>query len=370
MIVEQLLDTASTRQGAPARGRMTPRDPATTPTISVVMAAYNGAAFLRETIDSVLAQTMPDFEIVVADDCSTDATLDVLAAIDDPRLRVVRAERNGGPAVARTLAMAHARGLYIAGLDQDDLCHPDRFARQLAYLDAHPDIVLVATTIEMFGAGIARRDPYPDLVDPAAIDWTMALLNPLGWSTVLMRGEAARALVPFQRDVMRFAEDFDLYIRIRASGGIGRIAEPLVRYRLHPGGASQAYEHGMVAAAGRVLAERYRPHFGADADEAALLMSRHAASGHPPPDVATLARCGTIVATLLAAEGHVAPGFAEVSASALWWRIARTGLRAGRYGLAAMLRARPAFARKGDATIPPTLRDAAIGAARRGGLRY
>ena len=336
------------------------------PTVSVVMAAYNGAAYIRETIDSVLAQTMPDFEIVVADDCSKDDTLAVLATIDDPRLRVVKAERNGGPAAARNLAMAHARGRFIAGLDQDDLCHPDRFARQIAYLEAHPDVTLVCSTIVMFEGGKERADPYPDLVDPDAIDWTMGLLNPLAWSTAMMRGEAARALDPFERDDYRFAEDFDLYTRIRAHGRIGRIAEPLVRYRVHPGGASQAYEEGMIRSAGKVLADRHAALLGEQAAEAGLLLSRHAGAGYPPPDAGTLARCGAIVAQLLETAGD--DDFARTSSAALWWRMAQSGLRAGHFGLTEAMRARPAFAQpNGHATKPALLRAAAIGAARRAG---
>jgi len=333
------------------------------PTVSVVMAAYNGAAFIRATIDSLFAQTMPDFEIVVADDCSKDDTLAVLATIDDPRLRVVKADRNGGPAVARNLAMSHARGRFIAGLDQDDLCHPERFARQLAYLDAHPDVVLVCSTIDMFEGEKQRADPYPDLTDPDAIDWMMGLLNPLSWSTAMMRSEAARALDPFERDDYRFAEDFDLYTRIRAHGRIGRIAEPLVRYRLHAGGASQAYEEGMIRAAGRVLADRHAALLGPDAAEAGLLLSRYAGASYPPPDAGTLARCGTIIARLLDAEG--ASAFPRKSSATLWWRIARSGLRVGHYGVTDLLRARPAFAGRGAAIHPALLRDAAIGAARR-----
>ena len=333
------------------------------PTVSVVMAAYNGAAFIRETIDSVLAQTMPDFEIVVADDCSKDDTLAVLATIDDPRLRVVKASRNGGPAVARNLAMAHARGRFIVGLDQDDLCHPERFARQIAYLDAHPDVALVCSTIVMFEGVKERRDPHPDLTDPDAIDWMMGLLNPLAWSTSMIRGEAARALDPFERDDYRFAEDFDLYTRIRTHGRIGRIAEPLVRYRLHPGGASQAYEEGMIRSAGKVLADRHAALLGSDAAEAGLLLSRHAGASHPPPDGETLARCGAIMMRLLDAEGGSA--FPWESSRALWWRMALSGLRSGHYGIAEALRARPTFAGKGTASLPAMLRDAAIGGARR-----
>lgn len=333
------------------------------PTVSVVMAAYNGAAFIRETIESLFAQTMRDFEIVVADDCSKDDTLAVLATIDDPRLRVIRSERNGGPAVARNLAMAHARGRFIAGLDQDDICAPDRFAKQLAYLDAHPDVALVCSTIAMFEGEKQRLDPYPDLTEPDDIDWMMGLLNPLAWSTSMMRGEAARSLDPFERDEYRFAEDFDLYTRIRAHGRIGRIAEPLVRYRLHPGGASQAYEEGMIRAAGRVLADRHAALLGAEAAEAGELFSRHAGASYPPPDAATLARCGAIMARLL----ETVPGnvFARASCRTMWWRIARSGLRVGHYGATEVLRVRPAFTGSAALLEPALLRDAAIGAARR-----
>ena len=66
--------------------------------------------------------------------------------------------------------MAHARGRYVAGLDQDDICRPERLAKQLAYLDAHPDVVLVASTIVMFEDERERRDPYPDLVEPDRYD--------------------------------------------------------------------------------------------------------------------------------------------------------------------------------------------------------
>jgi glycosyltransferase involved in cell wall biosynthesis len=335
------------------------------PLVSVVMATYNGAAFVRDTIDSVLTQTMPDLEIVIVDDGSRDDTLQVLAAISDPRVRVVQSGSNSGPAVARTIAMGHARGRFIAGLDQDDLCRPDRFARQLAYLDAHPDVVLVATTIEMFGAESVRPDPYPALVDPSEIDWTMLLLNPLGWSTVMIRGEAARALDPFERDEMRFAEDFDLYQRIRAHGRIGRIAEPMVRYRMHPGGASNAHEERMLAATADVLVERYRPIFGDGAIEAAMLMARHAGGGYATPDIATLARCGDILDTLVETQGHLAPGFAKESASRLWWRIARMGLRWGRYTVRQVIGARPAVARTSDVLRLKAAEDMAIGTARR-----
>jgi len=335
------------------------------PAISVVMAAYNGAAFIRETIDSLFAQTMPDFEIVVVDDGSKDDTIAILSAIEDPRLRLIRAERNGGPAVARTIALSHARGHYIAALDQDDLCRADRFEKQLAHLEADPSLVLVGSMIEPFQGKALRPCPFPNLTDPAEIDWTMLFANPIAWSSVFMRGDAARALAPFQSDTYRFAEDFDLYHRIRPHGRIGRLAEPLVRYRLHEGGASQAFEERMIGSAVKLLTDRYAPLFGEEAAEAAMLMSRYASARHAPPDIATLRRCGGVMALLLAEYGHLAPGHARSSASRLWWQVARTGLRAGHYGVTELLRARPAFAYMADAEPHAAISDAAIGAARR-----
>lgn len=334
------------------------------PLVSVVIAAYNGAAFIRDTIDSVLAQTMPDFEIVVIDDCSRDDTPAIVEGVDDARVRLIRAPRNGGPAVARTLGMVHARGGFIVGLDQDDLCAPDRFARQLTYLDAHRDVALVASTIRSFGTGADRDDAYPDLVDPAEIDWTLQMVNPLAWSSVMMRGAAARALVPFQRNDYRFAEDFDLYHRIRRHGRIGRIAAPLVSYRQHAGGMSKTGEETMIRAAGTVLQGVWGELFDDGGRTAGLLMSRHAGASHAPPDAATLAACGRILSRLVVERGHLAPAFAVTSACDQWWRMARRGMRAGAFTAAEARAAQPDFVR--DAGNPQRLaRDRMVGAARR-----
>src|SRR3546814_3027377 len=108
------------------------------PIVSVIMAAYNGAALLPETLASLQAQTFGDFELIVVDDRSPDDTLALLHGWSDHRIHVIAAAENQGPVKARNRAFAQARGRYIAALDQDDICLPDRFARQVAYLDANP----------------------------------------------------------------------------------------------------------------------------------------------------------------------------------------------------------------------------------------
>src|SRR5204862_461786 len=120
-----------------------------------------------------------DWELVAVDDGSRDDTVAVLRSVGDPRIRVIESAVNGGPVVARNCAFAAARGRYIAGLDQDDLCLPDRFARQVAWLDAHPGTVLVSTAADCLVEGRVRAGQWVRPLTPGLIDWLMLVQNPL-----------------------------------------------------------------------------------------------------------------------------------------------------------------------------------------------
>ncbi|MGI4733352.1 MAG: glycosyltransferase family 2 protein [Janthinobacterium lividum] len=308
------------------------RDPAAPPVVSVVMAAYNGAALVGETLASLGAQTMPDWEAVIVDDCSTDDTLAVLRGWPDPRVRVIAAERNGGPVVARNIAFAQARGRYVAGLDHDDLCRPERFARQVAYLDRHRDVVLVGSAAAALADGQLRPLPLAPVTSPALIEWLLRIENPLVWSSVMMRGDAARTLDPFTRPEMVCAEDFDLYHRLARIGRIGRLDDELVVYRQHGGGMSKRLRDKMHANATRVLAHAYAPVLGAGADAAAALVVRHVMGQLPVPDRATLHRLG---ATLVALQEDFLdrPGLDDGDVRLIRWETARRWARIGRAGL-------------------------------------
>lgn len=327
------------------------------PAVSVVMAAYNGARFVGETIASLRAQRFTDWELVVVDDRSTDETLGVLRSIDDPRMRVIAAERNGGPVAARNRAFAEARGRYIAGLDQDDICHPDRLGVQVAYLDAHRDVVLVGANANILCGGRVRPGNWARATTPGFLDWTMRLLNPLAWSTVMFRAEAARALDVFERQERLYAEDFDLYHRLRVFGRIARIDAPLLDYRVHRGGASQRFTEAMHAASVQVIADAQRPILGDEADGIAPLASRHLMAGAPVPDLATLDRLFAAAERIAAHLAAIDPPDAatkaliEAEQSRLWWRAVRTAVRAGRFGLGEALQARPSTARLEDKRV-------------------
>lgn len=317
------------------------------PTISIIMAAYNGAGLVGETIASLQAQTRDDWELVVVDDCSTDNTLELLRAIDDPRITVIASPANQGPVHARNRAFASARGKYIAALDQDDLCMPDRFERQANFLDANPQVALVASAALLLTDGNADRWPGEHALSPAMIDWLLLTQNPLVWSTAMFRADAARRLDPFTRPELRYAEDFDLYQRIRACGQIARIDAPLLEYRCHPGGASKKYRTMMEASAAKVLAGRYEPIFGKDAAANARLVAHHLMGRAPVADLAAFARLSRILTRLHAyfVETATLDAAARIEVDGeyarLWWLLARPALRTGHVGLRDVLATRP-----------------------------
>lgn len=341
----------------------------TSPTVSVIMAAYKGAALVGETIRSVIAQSFTDWELVIVDDCSPDNTLEVLRGFDDPRIRVLAAPINQGPVKTRNAAMAVAKGRYLAGLDQDDVCRPERLARQVAYLEDHPDVVLVATAADLLEAGAVRPGKHRGETTPELIRWKLHLGNPLVWSSVMMRADVARRLDPITRPEMLFAEDFDLYHRIGAFGRIARIDESLMLYRVHPGGVSKAFEQTMFNNAERVLAEVYRPIFREEAGFAAALISKHLVQGRAIADRGTLDRVGGILEVL---KAHVAEELngeslerIDRSISATWWHLIRTAIRLGTLPPTILAYQRPEAVRKEDLAVGDMIVSSAIGAVRR-----
>lgn len=339
------------------------------PIVSVVMAAYNGAALLPETIASLQAQTFADFEVVIVDDRSTDETRDVLHGIGDPRFLIVESPVNQGPVRTRNTAVRHARGRYLAGLDQDDLCMPERFALQVAYLDAHPDTVLLATGAAYLDDGRVSKAVRTGYTTPALIEWLLYIENPLVWSSVMVRADAASD--PFTDPARLYAEDFDLYHRMARKGRVARLDRDLLLYRRHAGGASQRFTETMHASATGVLADAYAPLFGRDAPAVAALILRYMMAQHPVPDRATLVRLGETLMRLQDRffETH------EVDAESRklirwetarrWGHAVRCALRNGSIGLGDALLTRPDHLGLGHAGFDDLFVSSLIGGARK-----
>ena len=105
--------------------------------VSIITPSYNSAKFIRETIDSVLAQTYPYWEMIIVDDCSTDGSVEIIGKyiIKDNRIKLIKLSNNSGPAIARNTAIKEAQGRYIAFLDSDDLWYPDKLEKQIEYMN-------------------------------------------------------------------------------------------------------------------------------------------------------------------------------------------------------------------------------------------
>lgn len=208
------------------------------PSISVVMTVHNGEPWTAEAVDSVLGQTFGDFELVVVDDGSTDATPDVLHRYRDPRLRVVRHSRAGQTrALNRALRLSVAP--LVARMDADDVALPLRLERQAAFLAAHPAVGLMATAgHEISPAGTIVRTLTPP-TDDRAIRRALRRHNPFLHTSVMFRRELLDLTGAYD-ERLRVAQDYDLWLRMSRRTRLAALAEPLVLRRLTPGQASSA----------------------------------------------------------------------------------------------------------------------------------
>lgn len=220
-----------------------------TPLISVVMSVYNEENYLQEAIDSILKQTVQDFELIVVDDCSTDRTRDILREYQDPRIHVVWNEENRGLTANLNLAVSLAKGQYIARMDGDDLSHPNRFERQLRYLKEHPELKLISCRTETFGQEHLRSDIQGD---PEYLRCRMLVRPVLAHPGFLVRGEVFRELGFRYDESFRQAQDYDLAARISRRYAIGICPEILLEYRVHSGQVSSKSGSRQFANADRV----------------------------------------------------------------------------------------------------------------------
>lgn len=335
------------------------------PRVTVLMTTYNGARFIAESIASILAQSFADFELLIVDDGSTDATPAIIAGIPDPRLRVITAARNGGIVAARNLGFAAARGRLIAALDHDDLSDPRRLACEVAYLDAHPEVVLVGSCVRVLGPDGVRPPDRPGALDALAMRWQLLIDNPLTWASVMFRAEAIGRVGGFMRAEFEPADDFDLYHRLLAVGEIARIAPVLTTYRQHRASASHTQAAALNGHAARVLAAAHAPYLGAAAAAGADLVIRHLSDRQPVRDAATLERLGACLETLLDGfcRAHRVTGAARTRIARLagraWWSAVRAAVRSGAPGLLRCHRRAPTLA----AAFRPSLVDRASSAA-------
>jgi len=206
-------------------------------TVTVAIPVYNERTHLRRAVESVLAQTFEDFELIVVDDGSTDGSLDTIADLADPRIRRLR-QQNGGKASALNRALDAARGEFFCLQDADDEANPERLAAQVAAFRADPELGGVFCRHELIVDG-RRRSPRFRAADPEECALAIErMANPAHDPTIMVR-------LSLTRD-QRFAEDLrvgqgeDHLLRIGERHPMAVVAGCHYAYRVHDGNASKA----------------------------------------------------------------------------------------------------------------------------------
>jgi glycosyltransferase involved in cell wall biosynthesis len=210
------------------------------PTVSVVLSVRNGGSDLPQALDTILQQSFADFELIVINNGSIDGTRAFLDQIADPRVRAFHQE-DMGLAVALNRGISLARGRYIARQDHDDLADPSRIAKQVAFLDAHPDHAMVGTRAEIWvgDAPSGRFHDHPTEDDILRFD--LLLNNPFVHSSVMMRKAALDHVGGYATDPARQPpEDYELWSRIARHYRVANLSERLTVYREVPSSMSRA----------------------------------------------------------------------------------------------------------------------------------
>lgn len=209
------------------------------PKISVVLPAYNAAAYVDEAVRSILGQTFRDFEFIIIDDGSTDATASILEryAQLDGRIRLHRQE-NQGMIAALNRGCRSARGQYIARMDADDISLPRRLERQLEYIERRPQIGILGTWIYNMDQNGSVKSVWRPPTNPKVLAWTHFFGVCVSHHTVLMRREVLEKLDFYRPDAVH-CEDVDLWLRASSITEFGNVPEVLSKYRVWNGSTHQ-----------------------------------------------------------------------------------------------------------------------------------
>lgn len=216
----------------------------TAPLVSVCIGSYNREKYIRETLDSVFAQTYPHLEVIVVDDASTDRTVDIIRSYGE-RVRLIVRERNSGMCpVTRNQAVRAATGEFVALLDSDDAWLPAKIERQIAFMAAHPEIPLCHTACELMDEHSRRTGIRHEGALPPTGNCFRALLRHC-WitiSSVLLRRSLFETVGWFNEDPAYgiWGEDLEFFLRVARCYPIGLVGdgEPLARYRRAAGNIS------------------------------------------------------------------------------------------------------------------------------------
>ena len=202
------------------------------------MPVYNGETYVASAIDSILAQTLRDFELIIIDDASTDCSATIVKAYTDDRIRLLENDQNRGVAFSLNRGLREARGTFIARMDADDICLPHRLAIQVDFLREHGEIGVCGSWLTCFGRGRSFTVAWPTGAD--CLRGYMLFDTPLAHPTVCLRRSVLRESDLLYGEQLQAAQDYDLWCRLADWTEMDNIPKALLRYRLHRESVTQS----------------------------------------------------------------------------------------------------------------------------------
>jgi len=200
------------------------------PRITVLMSVYNGEKYLRKAVDSILSQTFKDFEFLIINDGSTDRTVEILHSYDNPRIRIINNEENVGLTKSLNKGLKLAKGKYIARMDADDISMPERFERQVEFLEKNPDIGVLGVNCPVINDHgrvtfiLERPTSHTDIVKELLSE------NQFVHSSLMLRMDVLSSAGGYNED-FRLAQDYELILRLSKTTQVANLPEPLHMWR-------------------------------------------------------------------------------------------------------------------------------------------
>lgn len=224
----------------------------TPPAISVVLPVRNAQCHLREAIDSILAQTFGDFELITVDDASADESPDIIRSYRDPRIVSGGHRDHRGLAAALNRGLAMARGALIARQDADDVSVPTRLEEQAQAMASCPDLAILGSAYQLIdehGVTLTTMRPPPS---DGGIRWKMLFDNAFCHTSVMLRTDILRRAGLAYAQSFEYAEDFHLWSQLLDHGKGRNLDRALVKHRVHSEQISRVYAHRQQAGADRL----------------------------------------------------------------------------------------------------------------------
>jgi hypothetical protein len=203
------------------------------PRVSVLMSVFNAETYLCQAVDSILQQTMGEFEFIIINDASTDHSPDILKQYRDSRLNIINNDKNLGLSSSLNIGLQDVRGEYVARMDADDVAHPERLALQLRFLDAHADYVLVGSSYQLIDDSGTVLEVHRKPMDHTELLWLTHTRTPLEHASVTYRLRPRGQPPLLYKEQYRTAQDLDFWIRLLKFGKGAVLPQLLLSYRTH-----------------------------------------------------------------------------------------------------------------------------------------